>query len=329
MTVINGVEIDAINYHLNEIKYSIINNDPIEEFLNVILVISNPCLYLRRYILFKEFVKRMETEESNVRLYIVELIYPGQRFVVTESKNKNHLQLKADTVLWHKENMINLGVKKLLPKDYRAFAWVDADVEFENVAWATDTLKILNGCRDVVQLFSHCIDMDREGCNLNIFNGFGYSFEKGKRYTTKGIDYWHPGYAWAITRKAYERIGGLYDLGILGSGDNIMAMSFINCVHKMNNHEYHRNYNKSMLDFQSKTKGLRLGYTPGLIRHHYHGSKENRKYTQRWKILMKWKYDPEKFIIRSENGVIQVSSDFTDSFKNDIVQYFKERKEDY
>ena len=33
MTVINGIEIDNINYKLNDIKYAISNNDPIEQLL--------------------------------------------------------------------------------------------------------------------------------------------------------------------------------------------------------------------------------------------------------------------------------------------------------
>jgi len=111
MTIINGIEIDDICYKLNDIKYAIANNDPIEKKLNVIIAISNPCLYAKRYILLKEFVKRIEEEETNVNLYIVELIYKNQKFIVTDKNNKKHLQIKTDIPLWHKENMINLGVK--------------------------------------------------------------------------------------------------------------------------------------------------------------------------------------------------------------------------
>ena len=100
MTVINGIEIDDINYKLNDIKYAIANNDPIEHKLNVIIAISNPCLYARRYILLKEFVKRFEEEEENVNLFIVELIYDNQKFIVTDKKNKNHLQLKTSVPIW-------------------------------------------------------------------------------------------------------------------------------------------------------------------------------------------------------------------------------------
>ena len=331
MTVTNNIfikDIDLINYKKNDVKFAIANNEPIEEKLNVIIVVSNPCLYARRYILLKEFVKRFEEEETNINLYIVEMIYTGQKFMVTDKNNKNHLQLKTNIPIWHKENMVNLGVKYLLPKDYKAFAWIDADIEFENNTWAMDTLKILNGFQDVVQLFSHCVDMGNDNTNLNLFNGFGYSYAKMKKYTTSSSDYWHPGYAWAITRKAYEKIGGLYDKGILGSGDNIMALAFINKCILINNVNYSKEYNNSMLEYQKKAHTLRLGYIPGVIRHYYHGTKQNRKYTERWKILMKHNYTPIKDLIYADIGILVPSNSFSDEFKLDILNYFKERKED-
>ena len=325
MTIINGVEIDNINYKVNDIKCSILNNDPIESKLNVILVISNPCLFARRYILLKEFVKRMSEEEEFVNIYIVEMIYPNQQFIITDSDNKNHLQLKTEIPIWHKENMICLGVKHLLPKDYKAFAWVDADIEFDSFSWALDTLKILNGSKDVVQLFSHCVDMDKDETTLSIFNGFGYSYCKGKKYSTNEKDFWHPGYAWAMTRKAYEQVG-IYDKGILGSGDSIMALSFINKVSSMHNKNYNVEYNISMVEYQKKASKLRLGYVPGIIRHYFHGTKANRRYTERWKILMKYNFNPKTDLKYDEKGILvgNISNDFI----NDIMKYFQERKED-
>jgi hypothetical protein len=327
MTIINGIEIDNIDYKKNDIKYAIQNNDPIEEKLNVILVISNPCLYKRRYRLLKEFLKRME-EEENVKIYIVEMIYNNQQFVVTQKNNKNHLQLKTSTPLWHKENMVNMGVKYLLPNNWKVFAWIDADVEFESTTWVKDTLKLLNGSKDVVQLFSHAIDMDRNENTLNIFNGFGYSYCKNKEYIKNGKDYWHPGYAWAITRKAYEKVGGLFDKGILGSGDGLMAMSFINKAEILLNMNYDEDYKKSIIDYQKKAKQLRLGYTPGVIRHYYHGTKENRKYTERWKILIKHEYSPKKHVTYNDQGIIIPSKECPQDLLTDIYKYFQERKED-
>lgn len=328
MTIINGVEIDNIDYKQNDIKHAIANNDPIEDKLNVIIVISNPCLYSKRYILLKEFVKRFEEEETRVRLFIVEMVYGNQRFIVTNKHDKTHLQLRTETPIWHKENMINLGVKHLLPPDYKAFAWIDADVEFENTNWATDTLKVLNGAKDVVQLFSHCVDMSKEKTAMTIFNSFGYCFTKQHKYSTKGLDYWHPGYAWAITRKAYERIGGLYDKGILGSGDNFMALSFIGKCQHVLNYAYTEDYKNSVLEYQVCSSKLRLGYVPGVIRHHYHGTKANRRYTERWCILIKHLFSPVLHLTYDQNGVLVPTENFPAEFKTDIFNYFVERKED-
>ena len=275
MTVINNIEIDNIEYKPNEIRESIINNDPIEPKLHVIIVVSNPCLYARRYILAREFIKRMEMDENDVILYVAEFAYGNQKFIITDSKCPRHLQIRTETPIWHKENMINVGVKRLLPSNWSAFAWIDADVEFESTTWASDALKLLNGSKDIIQLFSHALDMDKNKKSMAVFSSFGYQYCKGKKYGEKGLEYWHPGYAWAITRKAYEKIGGIYDKGVLGSGDSIMALSFINKSGNMNNVNYSEDYNNGMLEFQKKAKTLRLGYTPGIIRHYFHGSKIN------------------------------------------------------
>jgi hypothetical protein len=328
MTVINGIEYkqpSLINYKQNDIKSAIQQNDPIENNLHVIVVISNPCFYATRYKLFHEFIHRLEYEE-HIQVYVVEMIYPGQTYIVTQENNPHHLQLFSEVPIWHKENMINLGVQ-LLPSDWKAMAWIDADIEFENTNWALDTLKILNGTKDIVQLFSHCVDMDKDESTMNMFSSFGFNFSKNKKYTTKGFDYWHPGYAWAITRKAYENIGGLYDKGILGSGDNIMALSFINKANTFLNYDYHFDYKQSILDYQVKAKLLRLGYVPGIIRHYYHGSKKNRKYTERWQILIKHQYSP-KLHLKYNNGILVPTMMCSPKFKQDIMTYFKERKED-
>jgi len=328
MTVINGIEIDYITYNENIIKTAIENNEPIEEKLHVIVVVSNPCLFATRYILMKEFINRIEVEEKNVILYVVELAYKNQNFIITDKNNKRHLQLRTDCPLWHKENMINLGVKYLLPKNYKAFAWIDADIEFENNTWAMDTLKILNGTKDIVQLFSHCVDMAKNKLTMRVFNSAGYQYTKQNQYCGSGDNYWHPGYAWAITRKAYEKMGGLYEQAILGSGDNIMLHCLLkNGINSVKN-RYNEDYIDSVVQYERKMKNMRFGYTPGIIRHYYHGSKKNRFYHERWEILVKHQFSPYTDITYDDMGIIIPTPQFSQEFKQDIFNYFKSRNED-
>ena len=66
------------------------------------------------------------------------------------------------------------------------------------------------------------------------------------------------------------------------------------------NHAVHADYRASLQAFEARCKGLRFGYVPGVIRHYYHGTKLNRKYNSRWKILVKYQYEPTLHIQREK-----------------------------
>ena len=310
----------------DRIKEYIINNDCIEENLHVIAVVSNPCNYNIRYKLAKEFIDRIE-KEKNIICYLVELVYGEQEFVLTQSTNKRHLQLRGDIPLWHKENMINLGVKYLLPPDWKAFAWIDADIEFDNPHWASDALKILNNGCDFIQLFTHAIDMDYNKQIMNLFTGFGYQYSKTfKKGSEK--NYWHPGFAWACNRHTYDKLGGIFELSILGSGDNIMCHTFIKRSVNSLKPGMTNDYIDSVSLYQEKMNGIKLGYVPGTILHHFHGKKVNRKYLEREDILIKHQFSPYKHMTYDDKGLIIPSKDCPQEFLNDILDYFKNRNED-
>jgi len=223
--------------------------------------------------------------------------------------------------------MINIGVK-LLPNNWKAMSWIDADIEFDSPSWALDTLKILNGSKDIVQLFSHAIDMNRNEDAMSIFPSFGFQYIKKREYGRTGINMWHPGFAWACTRKAYEKMGGLYQTSILGAGDHNMSFSLIgNCLKSLNENTSD-DYKNSVEVFQRKVKGLRLGYVPGVIRHYFHGSKKNRKYSERWKVLVDNGYEPSKHVTFRSDGLLIPTSSCPQKLLDGILLYFSERNED-
>ena len=85
--------------------------------LNVVCCISNPCAYKRRYDLARAFFQRMRAN-ALVRLFVVELCYGTQEFQVTSATDPTHLQVRANCpdILWHKENLINMGVTRAAPQ---------------------------------------------------------------------------------------------------------------------------------------------------------------------------------------------------------------------
>lgn len=316
------------------------SNKKIEEKLNVICVISNPCNYKKRIILAKQFINHM-LQTKDVNLYVVECIYPklNDEYMITNKDNPNHLQVFADTVLWTKENMINIAVQKLLPTDYKAFAFLDADLQFNNPNWATETLIALNSC-DILQPFTSGYNLNHKNeldSNAQIMYSWcyfrsGYNLDKKNRQV-KDIPQSsiHPGWAWAMTRSAYEKMGGLYDLGIIGGGDTILAKSIMNKNYMNTDRPYNLcsiYFRKSLYDYQQRCLGLKAGYVSGDIHHYYHGSLQNRQYTDRWQILIFNNYNPYLFLTKNECGMYQATPMFPIGFQKEIMNYFQERNED-
>ena len=316
----------------NRIKEAILKNDPIEDKLHVIIVIFNPCSYKSRYVLAQRFIQTFQKYEKDAILYIVELIYPNQEYVVTDKNNPRHLQLFTEFPLWHKENLINIGIKRLLPPSWKAVAWIDADIEFESTTWAKDTLKLLNGECDIVQLFSQVIDTDSRNNPQRVSNSGGYQYSKCVPYLAEGLQFWHPGFAWACTKNAYQHMGEIFDLEIIGNGDIILMTSIIHPMKIDYTRDrllrYSKGYMNSILKFKERAKKLKYGYVPGLILSHFHGKKKNRKYRERNEILLKYKFDPYIHIQKDVNGVIIPTEKCPKGLLDEIMGYFKDRKED-
>jgi hypothetical protein len=303
---------------------------PIDQTLHVICTVSNPCNYSRRYVLAQEFIRRMSSE-PNVALYVTEVIYPvlpNQQFRLTDPQNPRHSQLLGAMPLWSKENCINYTIQQKLPVEWKAVSWIDADVMFDNTLWVQETLQALS-CADIVQLFAHCVDMDVSGSAMNVFQGSMYQYVRGLKRGL-GIHYWHPGYAWACTRSAYQRMGGLYDASILGSGDDhlmrslIGEESWITSVHGNSSDDYR----ETVCAFAKRCHGLCVGYVPGTIHHFFHGSKQKRKYRERWEILVQHQYQPSVHILKDAHGLNMMTPEFPLQMAVDILQYFLDRKED-
>lgn len=302
------------------------NKQTHKAYLDVVAVVSNPARYSRRYQLFIEFCERMK-KEPLVRLLTVEL-QNGHRPFVTNSK----VRLRTDSELWHKENLINIGVQSL-PADWEYVAWIDTDLEFQNKNWARETIEQLQ-TYSVVQLFSHAVDLGPNGETLHIHTSFAYLYINGEPMNnySKHTNYknGHTGYAYATTRKGYNDIGGLMDFCILGAADAHMAMAFIGEVGKTLHTKLNQNYKDLCHIFQDRCERhikRNFGCVNGTILHNFHGSKIDRQYSTRWQILLNNDYDPLRDIKKDCNDVFALE-DVKTKLRDDLRRYFRSRNED-
>lgn len=287
----------------NQFKHQCLKQD---STLHVIGVISNPARYHSRYRLFREWEARMRAT-PNVELHIVELAFGDRHHEI--SGQGSCLQLRGHQHIWLKENMINLGVKHLLPIDWKYVAWIDCDVFFHNDHWALETIQQLQHY-PVVQPWSECLDLGPHGQIMEMHKSFGQICQKRikrQRHHCEPYQFAHPGFAWACTRGFWEAVCGLIDFPILGSGDHHMATAMIGEVGTSIHNGSPESFKRKCYEWQKKalrkTHG-QVGYVPGVLSHKFHGAKKKRFYRERWQILVDHKYCPDTDLSYDEQGLL-------------------------
>ncbi len=294
--------------------------------LHVVAVISNPVRYHSRYRLFRNFVAEMRATK-NVQLHVVELAFGDRHHEIDAA---GVLQIRSPHELWHKENLINLGVQHLLPRDWKYLAWVDGDITFHNHNWALETIHQLQHYQ-VVQPWSECVDMGPHGNVLQLYHSFASYVQHGVKHSHKDPAYpmGHSGYAWACTRRFFENVRGLIDWAILGSADHHMAWAMINQVDYSVNHRMPEPFKRGLHDWQNlayrQTNG-HMACVLGHIKHHFHGPKGRRYYRERWQILVKHAFDPVKDLRRDDAGLLYLVG--KPDLEEDIRRYMRSRHED-
>ena len=241
----------------------------------------------------------------------VELAFEDEPFAVTSSSDARHLQLRWPRgvgPLWSKENLINAAVEKLLPHDWLAVGFIDAEVAMDNPQWAVDALRMLtNGTADAVQPFAVVRHFGYEVLSMASFLATHGAHGLG---TTWGLTAGHQGMGWVWNRRAYDALGGVYERCILGSADSLIAGALYADVAMMEREMTPRGFSArasaAFIDYieagrrVAGSRPLRVGFVPGRARHTEHGSLDKRAYVTRQSCLRD--YDPALHVARDASG---------------------------
>jgi hypothetical protein len=297
--------------------------------LHVVTAISNPVRYRSRYALYRQVAKRIT--DGGAILWTIELALGDRPFMVTEDDNPRHIRVRSPFELWHKENLLNIAISRL-PLDARYIAWIDADIQFARPDWVTETIEQLQH-HDIVQMFSHAQDVGPNyEPNGTPHVGFMYSFVHGLLHGEPHTysAHAHPGYAWAGRREALDRLGGLVDWAILGSADTHMALALIGEEPINPTMPLSAAYKRRTQIWKNRADELiqkNVGYVAGTLNHFWHGKKRDRKYRDRWQILVQAGYDPDLDIKLDSQGVLQLTPGNL-KLRDGIREYMRLRNED-
>ena len=307
--------------------------------LHVIGVVSNPARYHSRYRLARDWYDEMAATK-NVKVYMVETAFGDRQHELTQV-SPTHLQLRNQSEIWIKESMINLGVRHLLPQDWKYVAWVDADVSFRDPNWAQEALHQLQHFQ-VIQPWQQVANLGFRGNIMEVAHSAGWLRQMGrwpKEHLSKDwkkhhpsdahYPYGHTGLAWCCTRGFWEQVQGLMWWAVLGSGDHHMAQAMVNNVDISIHGSMTDGFKKMCREWQYRAFRMthgQIGYVHGRIEHNFHGAMRNRGYRNRWQLLIDHKFDPYVDLMMDAQGLIKLvgKPDLEDA----IRQYNRSRGED-
>ena len=304
------------------------------------------------------------TDPPGIRRYDGKYDHADPAQAAIENVPYHSLRFRTDSELWHKERMINIAVSRL-PDDWAYVAVVDADVTFINPDWVHETLQQLQH-HQVVQMFTHAFDIGPNGQPVANFQSFAYSWlldlDKlptrdafhGRGYSSgvssghgygsrhgygsgisghgygKGVGaYWHPGFCWAYRREAWNKLGGLLDINIVGGGDYMMAFALVGEMERTIEPNTGVDYKRISRQWAKNAEAIQLdiGAVPGTIAHHWHGPKVARGYFDRWKILSDNQFDPLTDLRYDYQMLYQLAGN-KPRLRDDLRRYFRARNED-
>jgi hypothetical protein len=232
----------------------------------VCLVYFNFCKSKRLLMNYLFTVEKLKT--SNIPYFTLELYF---------DKPEIHgaFHLRGKSALFHKERLCRI-LEKMVPEKYDKIVFIDADIIFRNARWYNEVSEMLTRFQ-VVQPFERCAWMDSTYKTCLLERQCVMKMQSST-YDTK----YHPGFAWAFQREWFQK-NGFYDYAITGSGDTLSAAAWLNV-------DFPPNYLQPALrpsyDLYRKNITIpSMSYATGVVEHLWHGTRENRQYVNRHKIL--------------------------------------------
>ena len=279
---------------------------------------------------------------SGVHLTVVECAYGEEPFVCDNIAEVRHIGVRATTRGWNKENLLNIGVRRTPEAKY--IAWIDADILFRNwhdpaTNWAAKTVRALQHYA-VVQPWSDCLDLGPNDEIIAHHKSFCWQWFYRKPVVPSGRKMWlsdggpyaypHSGYGWAMTRAAFDQVGGLFELGGMGSGDHHMALALVGHGDSSVPRGAHPRYLEHVRRWQERAVrhiNYNIGCLQGTIEHLFHGSKAKRNYMGRWDMFLKHQFNPDDDLKRNGFDVLEFATNKPE-LRHDFDLYLQSRIED-
>lgn len=290
----------------------------------VLLAFFNPVPFRRILKNMLYIIKLLK--EKGIPYFVAECVFHGRKSQIPGAD----LVLHSNSYMFYKEQLLN-KLERIVPSQYTKLICMDGDIMFDAPDWINQISVKLDYC-DIIQPFSEACWLTPDNTRIRMKKqSYGYAITHDKQINVTTIHKYHPGFVWAFRRAIFRSIGGFYPRGIMGNGDMLFTFNlFRDSIPDF----WKRDVLKTefILDeWNTYNAGVqkvdpRVGYLNMKALHLFHGLREKRQYTTRYK-------DASEYLGKSWGESIVTNADGLYEFKDPqasqaVLAYFKGRDED-
>lgn len=271
-------------------------------------------------------------EQLGVPVVLVDLAYPGQQHRFASRPygeayqyggNITVVNLHSNSFMFHKENLWNIALAHV-PPHFTKLVFMDADVVIQHDNWP-QLLSDMLETSDVVQPFERAqwlsgtdmaeVQLERPGFVAAVRNSL---------LPSNRLQFSHPGFAIVVRRDWLDSVGGFFPMAITGSGDSLFWRAVIG-IEYTDQAVYAQTFIQERFPAWAARVAdskPRVEFAPWIALHLPHGSRIQRQYTLRHKMVNH--VDASSLIFNSD-GVLEFSDP---AHSTTLHQYFTARNED-
>ena len=309
---------------LGEGRSTSIYLEPACKDVAVLLVFYNPAGFKRilNNILYIMHIMK----EKKIPVFVAECVFNNAKPEIPGA----NLVVHSNSYMFYKEQLMN-KLEKIVPAKYTKLVLLDGDIIFDSPDWIDQVSLSLNKY-DIIQPYTKaCWLMPGNKIIRSWKYSYAYAFSKKIAVDLDNLHVYHPGFAWALKRKTFQDLGGLYPNAIIGGGDMLFTFNFFQSsvpeswlkgpletrIAIEAWPEYHANF---------KRVAPTVGAVDIRALHLFHGLTVNRQYKTRYvkfAHLLDKKWDDH--ITYNDDGITEFKEP---ALRTILLSYFKERDED-
>jgi len=247
------------------------------------------------------------------QIQVIEVTFPGQEFLATKPNNEPHeLQFKAEWIFNMRENLVNVGAKKL-PEDWEYISWIDAHIFWLENKYFFEDIVVELGKNNIVHMLESN-DFYNEWNKTHFFEE-GVAKLWSQVHHTRLNPIRQCGMAWATRRDIFEATHGSLDVCIGTKCDLYQNYAYFGEIYtgECSNPDYA----KAVRDWQSNALQVyqkKVGYIKGKIIHFEHclpsrGCRTS-NYDSMTMALMRHNFNPNTDMVRDAEGRMQFKQNF-------------------